>query len=55
MNDGTSPGEIESDRLQAMACALVNQYGFFLPKPAKEFFGELADFLKWDKLKKGLK
>jgi hypothetical protein len=37
--------------LEAKACALMKQYGFFLPGPAKDFFRELADFLNWTKLK----
>ncbi|HEX8611948.1 MAG TPA: hypothetical protein VF800_11735 [Telluria sp.] len=44
----------EDDELQAQAVALVKQYGFFLPKPAKMFFGKLADFLNWYKLKEVL-
>jgi hypothetical protein len=52
--------EIENERrrngedLERKAVALVKQYGFYLPKPAKVFFRELADFLKWDQLKKEL-
>jgi hypothetical protein len=36
--------------LEAKACALMKQYGFLLPKPAKEFFGELAVHLEWTAL-----
>jgi hypothetical protein len=36
--------------LEAKACALLKQYGFLLPKPAKEFFGELAVHLNWKAL-----
>lgn len=44
----------KSQELEIKAVALMKQYGFFLPKPAKEFFRELADFLQWEKLKKEL-
>lgn len=37
--------------LEAKACALVRQYGLFLPGPAKEFFRELAEQLNWNTLK----
>lgn len=43
-----------SAALEMKAVALIRQYGFFLPKPAKAFFGELADFLNWQDLKKEL-
>jgi len=47
--------ELEQKRrdsaLEAKACALLRQYGFFLPGPAKEFFRELADHLNWQNLK----
>lgn len=47
--------ELEQKRrdsaLEAKACALMKQYGFFLPGPAKEFFRELADHLNWQHLK----
>jgi hypothetical protein len=47
--------ELEQKRtdsaLEAKACALVRQYGLFLPGPAKAFFRELADHLKWQHLK----
>jgi hypothetical protein len=50
--------ELEQKRkdseLEAKACALLKQYGFFLPRPAKEFFRELADFFNWHHLKKEL-
>lgn len=44
----------ESDELQAQACALIRQYGLFLPKPAKEFFRKLAVYLNWYELEKVL-
>jgi NAD-dependent SIR2 family protein deacetylase len=40
--------------LQRKAVALIKQCGYFLPKPAKAFFGELADFLNWQDFKKEL-
>ena len=43
-----------SYELERQAMALVKQYGFFLPKPVRKFFGELADFLNWHDLKKEL-
>jgi hypothetical protein len=47
--------ELEQKRkdsaLEAKACALMKQYGFFLPGPAKAFFRELADHLNWEHLK----
>ncbi|MGZ4837655.1 MAG: hypothetical protein ACXVZR_03835 [Terriglobales bacterium] len=47
--------ELEQKRrdsaLEAKACALMRQYGFFLPAQAKEFFRELADHLNWHNLK----
>ena len=48
-------GQLEQKRkdseLEAKACALMRQYGFFLPGPAKTFFRELADYLNWNNLK----
>jgi hypothetical protein len=41
--------------LEQRACALIRQYGLFLPGPAKQFFRELADHLNWDTLKGILK
>lgn len=41
--------------MEAKACALLRQYGFFLPGPAKEFFRELANHLNWTTLKDILK
>lgn len=41
--------------LEAKACALMKQYGLFLPGPAKSFFRELADHLNWHNLKGQLK
>jgi hypothetical protein len=43
---------MRSDELQRQAVVLFKQYGFFLPKPVRKFFGELADFLNWQDLKK---
>ena len=47
--------ELEQKRkdsaLEAKACALMRQYGLFLPGPAKAFFRELADYLNWHNLK----
>jgi hypothetical protein len=45
----------KNTELEAKACALLRQYGFFLPGPAKEFFRELADNLNWQQLKGILK
>jgi hypothetical protein len=41
----------ESKELERQACALINQYGLWLPAPAKAFFRKLADFLNWQDLK----
>ena len=41
--------------LQLEAVALIKQYGFLLPAPAKAFFRKLAVFLKWHDLTKALK
>lgn len=41
----------KNEELEREAVALVKQYGFFLPKPAKEFFKRLAEFLGWENLK----
>lgn len=41
--------------LEAKACALMRQYGLFLPAPAKAFFRELADHLNWQHLKASMK
>ncbi|MGZ8301223.1 MAG: hypothetical protein ACXW2U_00815 [Telluria sp.] len=38
--------------LEREAIALVKQYGFFIRGPVKVFFHKLADFLKWQDLKK---
>ncbi len=43
------------DELENEACALMNQYGLFLPRPAKDFFRKLAVALKWEKLKEAMK
>ena len=44
----------EDQKLEGEAVALIKQYGFFLPKPAKEFFKRLAIHLKWNQLEKAL-
>jgi len=41
--------------MEAKACALLRQYGLFLPGPAKTFFRELALHLNWNNLKGQLK
>jgi hypothetical protein len=41
--------------LEREAVALIKQYGFFLPAPAKAFFRKLAIFLNWQELTKELK
>lgn len=41
--------------LEAKACALMRQYGLLLPRPAKDFFRELANHLNWEKLKGQIK
>lgn len=50
--------ELEQKRrdseLEAKACALMRQYGFFLPGPAKAFFRELAKHLNWKNLEGAL-
>ncbi|MGZ3319669.1 MAG: hypothetical protein ACXU9C_01670 [Xanthobacteraceae bacterium] len=46
---------VKDSALEAKACALMRQYGFFLPGPAKDFFRELADHLNWHNLKGQLK
>lgn len=45
----------QSQELEREACALIKQYGLFLPAPAKTFFRKLADFLQWHELKGILK
>lgn len=42
-------------QLEARAVAMFKQYGLFLPRPVKDFFSELAEFLNWQDLKKGIK
>lgn len=37
--------------LEREAVTLIKQYGFFLPKQAKEFFKRLAEHLGWQNLK----
>ncbi len=44
----------KNEELEREAVALIKQYGFFLPKPAKEFFKRLAIHLKWNQLEKAL-
>jgi len=43
-----------SESLEREAIALVKQYGWVLPKPAKEFFKRLAVHLGWETLKGNL-
>jgi hypothetical protein len=43
---------VKDSTLEWKACALIKQYGFFLPAPAKEFFRELAAHLNWQHLGK---
>lgn len=45
----------DNKELEREACALIKQYGLFLPAPAKAFFRKLADFLQWHELKGILK
>jgi hypothetical protein len=45
----------KNSELERRACALIQQYGLFLPGPAKQFFRELADHLNWNNLKGILK
>ncbi|MCE3602391.1 hypothetical protein LXA47_02025 [Massilia sp. P8910] len=44
----------DDDVLQAKAVQMVNAYGKYFPPPAQMFFGELANFLNWYKLKEVL-
>ena len=46
---------MESQELERQAVALVNQYRWALPGPAKDFFRKLAVFLNWQQLTKELK
>lgn len=45
----------KNTELERRAVALFKQYGLFLPRPVKDFFSELADYLNWQDLKKGIK
>ncbi len=45
---------MDSEELEREACALVRQYGFFLPLPVRGFFIKLAKFLEWSNLEKVL-
>lgn len=47
--------DTQSNELEREACALVKQYGFFLPSPAKTFLAKMADTLNWHTLKGMLK
>lgn len=40
--------------LETKALAIYRQYKIFLPSAVKNFFRDLADFLKWENLKKEL-
>jgi hypothetical protein len=44
----------KNEELEARACALVKQHRWLLPASVRAFFNELADFLKWETLKKEL-
>jgi hypothetical protein len=44
-----------NEEMERKACALWQQYGFFLPKTVREFFNELAEFLGWENLKEKTK
>lgn len=44
----------QSQALEMEACALVKQYGFFMPSPVKKFLAKMADFLNWQHLQKEL-
>ena len=44
----------EAEELEREAVALIKQYGFLLPKPAKAFFKRLAVHLKWNQLEQAL-
>lgn len=46
---------MDTSELECEAVALVKQYGYFLPAPAKAFFRKLATYLNWTNLKKELK
>lgn len=41
----------QSQQLEREACALVKQYGFFLPSPVRAFLTKMADSLNWKDLK----
>ncbi len=43
------------DELEREGVALLKQYGWALPKPAKEFFKRLAEKLGWETMKGSLK
>jgi hypothetical protein len=43
------------DDLEREACALVRQYGFFMPQPVRDFLRRLAVSLKWQNLEGELK
>ena len=44
----------KGNELEARAVGIYRLYKGFLPKAVKNFFSELAEFLKWEKLKKEL-
>ena len=46
---------MSSEDLERQAVALVRQYGWALPAPAKDFFRKLADHLNWQDLKEKMK
>ncbi len=45
----------QSQEMEREACALVKQYGFFMPSPVKKFLAKMAIFLNWQQLSKDLK
>jgi hypothetical protein len=55
LNAAVRARTVKDSAMEAKACALLKQYGFFIRGPVKEFFHELADFLNWQHLKKDLK
>jgi hypothetical protein len=45
----------DGEELERQAVALVKQYGWALPPPAKAFFRRLADYLNWKTLQGAMK
>lgn len=46
---------METTELEREAVALVKQYSWALPAPAKAFFRKLAAHLNWTELQKAIK